>query len=156
MGCGRSAAMDDLLKHVNESEKKVVFLENCHNLFVRQVDGFDALYDLHHLLSFSRNKVFWVAGWNPYTWYFLDKTIGFNQFFDKTITFRALDDERIIQWLQHRHDSTGFTIEFKGESGDRIEPNGNWLPEGYKSSILAGANGNIKTSNCHMAQFTGM
>ena len=89
LGCGRSSAMDDLLKVINESSKKVVFLDNCENLFVRKVGGFDALFDLHHLLSFSRKKVFWVTRWSPFTWYYLNKTIGFNDFFDNKLHFLA-------------------------------------------------------------------
>lgn len=147
MGCGRSAAMDDLLKVINETDKRVVFLENCHNLFVRRVGGFDALFDLHHLLSFSRGKVFWVTQWSPFAWYYLDKTIGFNDFFDKKMHFKAMENSAIIKWIQQRHDATGFTASFIETDGTPSISSGSWLPIGHENAIGNGANGNIETAS---------
>jgi hypothetical protein len=146
MGAGRSADMDDLLKVINENDKKVIFLENCHNLFVRKVGGFDALFDLHHLLSFSRAKVFWVTRWSPFAWYYLDKTIGFNDFFDKIIHFKAIESPAIIKWLQERHDTTGFTASFVENDGTPSRTANSWLPSGHQAAMVKGASGNIETA----------
>jgi len=146
MGGRREAAMDDLLKVINEGDKIVIFLENCENLFVRRVGGFDALFDLHHLLSFSRKKVFWVTNWSPYSWYYLDKAIGFKNFFDSQISFQAIDSISIIKWLQQRHDSTGFTASFLTEDKSKADSSKGWLPKEHEKTLLASGNGNIKTA----------
>ena len=143
LGCGRSAGMDDLLKSLSEQESQVIFLQACHNLFIRRVGGFSTLYDLHHLLSFTRGKVLWVTQWSPYTWHYLDRTIGFASYFDMVVRFGPLPLATLIQWVKGKHEATGFAVNFDGLAGEVLAEEGQWLPKEHQPYLEKAAVGNI-------------
>ena len=146
LGCGRSAGMDDLLKSLSEQESQVIFLQACHNLFIRRVGGFSTLYDLHHLLSFTRGKVLWVTQWSPYTWHYLDRTIGFANYFDMVVRFGPLPIENLVQWVKLKHEATGFAVDFDGLAGEVYPEEGNWLPKEHLPYLEKAAMGNVEAA----------
>ncbi len=143
LGCGRSAGMDDLLKVLAEQDSQVIFLLGCHNLFIRRVGGFGTLYDLHHLLSFTRGKVLWVTQWSPYTWHYLDRTIGFASYFDMVIQFGRLPIDVLAQWVKLKHDATGFVVNFDGAAGEVFAEENKWLPAEHRIHLEKAASGNL-------------
>jgi len=143
LGSGRSAGTDALIKILSDAEPRVVFLGGCHNLFVRRVKGFDTLYDLHHLFSSTRGRVLWVTQWSPYTWHFLDRTIGFSDYFDQVVRFGRLPADVLGRWLRSKHEATGLAVEFETPSGAPRLREGSWMPDDHRGALERAAGGNL-------------
>lgn len=140
LGCGRVVSADELISCLGDTERRVVVLEGCHNLFVRRVGGFAALYDLHHLMSATRGRILWICSWNPFTWYYLDRTLGLARYFDRVLRFGPVPLAAVESWIRARHDATGYTLDLPGLG---TEPDGPWLPGPLRTGLERGAAGDL-------------
>lgn len=109
---------DELEKHLNESTKKIIIIEDIQRLFVRKVNGFGPLEFLCELITKTGRQIFWLASCTEYAWSYLDKTIGTSEYFGYQIPLQKFSDEQITQIIWKRNKVSGYKIIFEPNEVD--------------------------------------
>ncbi|MEO9964972.1 MAG: hypothetical protein ABJF11_04240 [Reichenbachiella sp.] len=107
--------LSDVIKYLNESPKRIVILEDIQNLFLRKVDGFEALEQLFKLINETNKNVFWISSTSIYAWAYLKKTIFINEYFSYEISLKSMTNEQIIDIIWKRNRISGFKIRFEAQ-----------------------------------------
>ena len=105
--------LDDLEEIIlRDSKKQIIIIENLHNLFIRTVDGFNALERFLLFILRTCKKIYWVATCSIYSWHYLDKILNISKFFQRSVTLKNLSHEDIEKIILKRHQISGFELEF--------------------------------------------
>jgi len=128
-------------EHVLSTERKtVIILDNCQNLFLRVVGGFECLKELLNLINSTRNNILWLLSFNNYAWDYLNYVLTIQNYFKKVLTVSALTGEEIESLIMRRLDGRDFRINFLSEE-EMLDTE---KEEAYRSkffSSLAGLSG---------------
>jgi len=145
---------ETLIKRINKfEEKKVVFLEGLQNLFLRHINGFEALDALWLILSETKEQIFWVITCSRYAWDFLTKAESLEANFAYTLDVDQLGSEDIETLILNRHEKTGYKLIFDSNENlrksrgykkriDNDEELQNYLKEQYFEKLADIAEGN--------------
>ncbi|RJE74931.1 hypothetical protein [Reichenbachiella sp. MSK19-1] len=107
--------MDELVSHFHQGPKRVIVLEDIQKMYLRKVDGFQALIGLNQLISRTGQHIFWVVTSTIYTWNYLSQTIQINQYFSYIIELKELTNDQIINIVWKRNKISGYNIQFEVE-----------------------------------------
>ncbi|MCB9722814.1 MAG: AAA family ATPase [Spirochaetaceae bacterium] len=102
----------DLAERLCEGEERVVLLDECHNVFLRQIDGYGGYDALVEIVNATSSHVFWVLVFNSFTWRFLNESRGRMHYFRKLLPIPRWSPEEIQKLIRLRHDRTGFDLRF--------------------------------------------
>lgn len=105
--------IEDAVNYLNNGSKRIIILEDLQNLYLRKVGGFAALQMLFQLISSTYKNVFWITTGTIYTWQFLIKAIGINDFFSYSIELGELTKEQIVNIIWKRNRISGYNILFE-------------------------------------------
>ena len=61
---------------IGSGDERVVILDEAHNIFLREVDGYAAYDTLVDLVNTTSTSVFWILVFNSFTWSFLNESRG--------------------------------------------------------------------------------
>ena len=104
---------DDLIRALNsQTENRICIIENIHNLFLRSIEGFQALDDLLLIISKTRRKVFWVISCGRYAWEYLETVAKISSFFKRIIHLEDLSTNEIKDLILSRHQISGYGINY--------------------------------------------
>ena len=109
------ASIDDLITHLNSGDKKVIVFEGIHNLYLRHLNGYEAIEQLIYLVSETTENVFWVVSCSRYAWAFLDKAANIGNHFSPSIRIDTLDEKQIERLILSRHGASGYELVFEAE-----------------------------------------
>ncbi|MCB9061299.1 MAG: AAA family ATPase [Halobacteriovoraceae bacterium] len=103
--------------HLYEFDQKlekntVVIIDECQNLFLSHTGGFEAYYLLINLINLNTEKIFWIMSFNKYSWLYLDRAFGRNQFFRNVFELQGWSDSAIKDLIMKRHVKTGVKLSF--------------------------------------------
>lgn len=73
-------------------ERRVVLVDDCHNLFLRQVGGFDAWEAFTHIVNETSDQIFWVATFNDVAWDYLNNIAARMSYFRAIIRLKGWSD----------------------------------------------------------------
>ena len=89
-------SLDELENNLNESTvSMVIIVEDIQNLFLRTVDGFEALERFLLLISRTSKNVFWLITCTIYSWEYLDRVLNISKFFQSFINLGRIKHEDI-------------------------------------------------------------
>ncbi|EQC43965.1 ATP-binding protein [Bacteriovorax sp. Seq25_V] len=94
-----------------QKTKKVIFLDEAQNVFLSCSGGFDSYYYLVDLVN-SSNDIFWILSFNKYSWIYLDRAFGRNQFFRNIYELKGWSDSKIKELIMKRHQSSKFRLSY--------------------------------------------
>lgn len=106
---------------LNTSSRKVMILDNCQNLFLRMVGGFEALKELLNLITSVRRDVLWILAFNNYTWNYLDYTMKIGSYFEDVLNLKPFKAEEIEAVIIKRVEEQGLRTSFLTEKGSMPE-----------------------------------
>ncbi len=108
--------LDTLETEINGSENRLVcIVENAHKLFLRTVNGFEALERFMLFVSRTQQKIFWVITFGIYSWKYLNKSIGISRYLGNIITLSDMPLSQIEAIILKRHRVSGYRLQFEGE-----------------------------------------
>ncbi|MBK25572.1 MAG: hypothetical protein CME70_16365 [Halobacteriovorax sp.] len=93
-------------------KKVIIFFDEAQNSFLSQVGGFDAYEYLLNLLNFNTENIYWVMSLNKYSWLYLDRAFGRNQFFRNVFEIKGWSDLKIKELIMSRHSKTDYSLSF--------------------------------------------
>lgn len=103
----------DLISFDNKLEKKkIIFLDEVQNVFLSRSGGFEAYSELINLVNLGTKNIFWCFTFNRYSWIYLDRAFGRNQFFRNVFSMTGWSDERIKSLIMKRHNTTDYKLSF--------------------------------------------
>lgn len=106
----KSELIDKILKR---RKKAVIFIENLHNAYIRNIHGFEALDSFWEIMSATKEKLFWVVTTSRYSWQFFEKMTGADQYFSYIAVVDTLNKEQLKKAIMVRHRSTGYNLIFE-------------------------------------------
>ncbi len=107
-------SLDALEKDLASGEDKLVFvLENAQNLFLRTVDGFEAIERFLLFLSRTNASVLWIVTCTLYSWNYLDKVFRVSKYFKRVVTLGSLTREETADLILKRHRISGYPFQFE-------------------------------------------
>ncbi len=116
------------LDEIEETEKVVVFMDNAQNFFLSTIGGFEIYRKFLEKTEELRN-VFFIVGFNDYSWLFLNSVLGKNQYFRLECHLPRWSVEKIKEFILTMHAKTGYTLEY-----DSIFRSSQKVQEGVTSS----------------------
>jgi AAA domain len=107
-------SLDALEGYINEqSDRKILIVEDLQNLFLRTVDGFDILERLLLFVSRTYKQVYWVVTCSLYSWQYFNKVIQISKYFKRTVYLGHLSKEEIESITLKRHRVSGYRLYFE-------------------------------------------
>ena len=147
------ALIEELLK---TEDKCIVILENLHNLFLRCIDGFNAIETLLLIMSRLGHNYFWLITSGLYGWEYLNQVINISSHFHHTIELNRLNDENIEQLIERRHKASGYGLNFmtsakfdRNRSYRKLKSDDDrqvFLRNYFFKNLAEDSNGNIKVA----------
>lgn len=101
-----------LCERLNEGEDRVAVLDEAHNVFLREIDGYGAYDALVDVVNGTSKKVFWVLIFNRFTWQFLNASRSRAHSFRRILDVPQWSPEEIQRLIRLRHERTGFELRF--------------------------------------------
>lgn len=106
-----------LEKVARKKQRSVVVVENLQNIFIRNINGYEALEAFWIIMSSTMDKLFWIVSCSRYTWQFFVKMSNADQYFTHVTETDRLDEPEIREAILSRHKSSGYELYFEpGES----------------------------------------
>lgn len=112
---GKITDIDKIEEKLLEGDPAVIVFEDVHNLFLRTVDGFEALERFLLLVARTSSKIFWIMTCTTFSWSYLDKVMGIGGHLQWVLQLSNLSTEEITNALMRRSRASGFKT--------RVEPN---------------------------------
>jgi len=92
--------LTDLAEFIKTKEEPIVVVfENVERLYLRRIHGFDLLRDFLLFIQSTRNHVFWLVTINEYSYYYLNRSIDFGDYFLSSIKLKPIANEDVISIL---------------------------------------------------------
>jgi hypothetical protein len=111
---------EKLINYLNEKDEKIVVqLEGIQNLYLRNINGFEALEALWLIMSETKSNVFWVTTCSRYAWDFLNKVQGVETHFNHVLYTDKLNRDDIQSIIMRRHDESGYKLKFEANESIR-------------------------------------
>jgi ATPase family protein associated with various cellular activities (AAA) len=102
----------------NLDYKKVIIIDGLEKLFLRKVNGYNCLQQLLEFIALSNQKIFWILSSSYYSWNFLNKAIGANDYIDYQIEMGALGEDVIKNIIRKRNRLSGYKLSFLSANED--------------------------------------
>lgn len=103
-----------LLKQIKTREPRVIFLNNCHCLFLRRIGGFDGLQALFNIISLSDQVHFYVLTFNVFAWSYVNRVRAQSHFFAEVIRLQPWTDKELQELIETRSKASEYRIDFSG------------------------------------------
>jgi energy-coupling factor transporter ATP-binding protein EcfA2 len=96
-----------------KKNRSVIVIENIQNIFIRNINGFDALEAFWIIMSSTMDKLFWIVSCSRYSWEFFIKISEADQYFSHVAYTDRLDETEIREAILTRHKSSGYELYFE-------------------------------------------
>jgi hypothetical protein len=136
--------------------RRIIVLEDIHNLFLRTIDGLSVIETVIKLLAVTKEKIFWIITSGLYGWKLLDYMVNLSDFFTEVIELENLNENDLENLILRRHDMSGFRLHFlvpdelvDNRSFKRLKTDTekqNFLRQRFFGKLKDNSAGNIKTA----------
>ncbi|MFT7691418.1 MAG: hypothetical protein ACI8P2_000033 [Candidatus Latescibacterota bacterium] len=118
----RSDSIDDLQREiVASSARRIVILEDIHQLYLRAHGGLELLRRLLEFIDATGGQLLWIVTIDQYAWQYLDHAILLSRHFAFLIETGRLSRSELEGAIIARHQATGYTLRFVDSIGYREE-----------------------------------
>ncbi|MBN1654005.1 MAG: AAA family ATPase [Deltaproteobacteria bacterium] len=111
-GIDQASNVGMIAARINSGERRVVLLDEAHNVFLRTVDGYDAYEALVRLVNFTSDKIFWVLVFNAFSWAFINQSRKQVHYFRQLLYLPSWSRDEIQELIVRRNKKSGFEISF--------------------------------------------
>lgn len=102
----------ELLDIDREIGKKVIILDDAHNLFLTHFGGLKGIEAFFEALNVRTENIFWVASFNTYSWIYLDQVFYKNKYFRTVFKIKGFSDEELQEYILRRHERSGYSLSY--------------------------------------------
>jgi hypothetical protein len=113
LGYTSARTKEELIDAINGSdERKIVLIEGFQNVFLRFIQGFEALEAFLLIISKTSSKVFWVISCSRYSWELLNKIYQTAGYFSHVRGVDNVTSDVIQEIILTRHRVSGYDLHF--------------------------------------------
>ncbi len=113
LGLAQAKNFDELQLRLSQpGQKRVVVLEDAHQLYLRTLGGFESLKRLLLLIASTSHQVFWLISMRKYSWLYLSRVLNIADSFTFVIDMERFSAEQLKQVIYARHKVTGLELHF--------------------------------------------
>lgn len=104
----------ELFKFLSNYDKKtIIILDDCHNLFLAQEGGFEALkIFLNFLVKIDNPNLLWISTFDSFSWNYLQYSLKISTYFRHIIRLNRWSDENIKELIINKHNKTGLKLRY--------------------------------------------
>jgi uncharacterized protein YfbU (UPF0304 family) len=111
----------EIIELLNKSAtRRIIVIENLQHLFLRTVNGFNAIKVFLEIITKTSKNVFWITSSSSFAFEYLKKSIHIDDFFGYHINLADVGYEHMIDLIKKRHALSGFSLlyvpDLNGES----------------------------------------
>jgi hypothetical protein len=115
---------EHIVNAINAREERIVVnLEGLQKLYLRNINGFEALDALWLIISETKGKVFWMTTCSRYAWEFLNKIEGIETHFTHVFITDSLNEGNIKNVILNRHNKSVYKLNFEADESTRKSRN---------------------------------
>lgn len=104
---------DELQTRLAElAERRVVVLEDAHQLYLRALGGFETLKKLLLLVARTSRQILWIVSMRQYAWQYLNSVLRISDSFSFVVGTENLAHRELEQVILARHQVSGFQLRF--------------------------------------------
>ena len=92
--------------------RRIIVIEEFERIFLRAIDGFDAVRYFIDLMQWTSDQVLWIVSTNESSYRFLCAACSIDQFFSHKISAMSVSQEAMTAAILQRHNLSGFRLEF--------------------------------------------
>lgn len=120
LGFAETDDVDVLIAKIKKSRKKrILIFEGLQNLYIRHINGYDAIHKFWELLTQTSDKLFWLVTSSGNAWQFFIKMFDADQFFSHIVRTDQLTQKQIETGIISRHKATGYELRFTANEAIR-------------------------------------
>lgn len=108
----RPTSEKELIRAIRADTRTVVALDDCHNLFLRRVGGFEGWDAFVRILNETCDNTFWLATFNATSWAYLFNAAGRVHYLRQVVPIAPWSERRIQRFLLHRTRRARFRTSF--------------------------------------------
>lgn len=108
----RVSSIDELIELDHSIEPTAIIFDNCHNIFLSDVNGFNAYKRLLDCVNAPFENLFFIVVMNDATYLYLADVFGWSQQFSYTIHLKPWKAEEIRDLIMQRHKASRRKLEF--------------------------------------------
>lgn len=106
-------SIDELIDEIQKLKgRRIIVIENVHQLFLRKLHGFKNLSQFFRLISQSNSRIFWLSTCLLYTYKYLNYTSKMSDYFGYVVNLDSLNKEQLTEIIIKRHKFSGFKLNF--------------------------------------------
>ena len=113
---------DELVERILELPPRVVMVDDCHHLFFRKIEGFQALQVFLDVVNLTDHHHFWVLTFNRYGWKYLQRVQESKHFFGRAIAMPEWSPSQLQSLVEQRNEMVDYEISFTEASRTEFEP----------------------------------
>ncbi len=114
---------EDLASYLDDTRKLVV-LEDCQNLMLKTVGGFEALNEFLHIMSATWDRVFWVTSWERTSWLYLEEIMDIGKYFTTVVYLKPVESGQLQGLIEGMIAKLGYGAQYdKGFFGELTAAN---------------------------------
>lgn len=106
------ATEKDLVRLIVENGTSVIALDNCHNFFLRQVDGFEGWSTFIRVVNETCDRVFWMLTFDQSAWDYLNNVAQRVHYFRRLIVMPSWTEEQIRSLIMQRMRRARYGVSF--------------------------------------------
>lgn len=141
--------LDEVVEFLCGRPKKILIVEQGHNLFLRTIGGRRAVDAFLYVLMATRRHLLWVVTFRKVAWQRLDYLLGLGRYFTHQVPTLFHSQETIREAILLRQETSGFPLTFLGREGDpspdSAEAQKN-LKDRFFRELFAACGGNIEAA----------
>ena len=111
----------EIVAALQSEERRIIALDDCHNLFLRKIGGFRAWEAFTQVVSESCDNVFWVCSFNEAAWEYLNDISDRVGYFRQVVTMPPWTDEDIRRLILTRARRSRYRPNFTDLLVSRVE-----------------------------------
>lgn len=105
---------EGLIHAINNSTlNRIIILEDIQHLYLRSINGFDAIRSLIEIVNQTQKKILWIFTCTQYAWNYLVKSIQIDNFYNRVVKMVSMNNEEINSVIRKRNQIGGFRIIFE-------------------------------------------
>ena len=108
----KASSERDLVRMILEDTRPVVAIDNCHNLFLRNVGGFDGWEAFIRIVNETCHNVLWVLAFNQAAWDYLHNTSGRVHYFRRVLQLPPWSEDEIRRLVMMRTRRARYRVSF--------------------------------------------
>lgn len=116
LGIEQIESKEGIIEEIRTNHQgSVMVIESLQNLYLRNINGYQAMEDLMYIISETKDKVFWMVSCSRYGWNFLNEALSLGDYFSHILKTDMLDESQIENVIMSRHRSSGYELTFEAD-----------------------------------------